>query len=516
MRPIVSLSTVALILLFASTPQVQSQKSPKPLEDRTDLKGFLTEGGITNIVEGGALYLHDKDAPQTLTPRKALENGDVINVGGNGRVEVLLNPGIYLRLFSNTEATFPDLSPDNLKLKLSKGSAILEILVLPFEPKHPSYNELRSQFNGSYQSITISTPAGDFVTTRGGIYRCDVGDDGHTVLKVVKGVAAVNASLVGPGMETVLGDRVPFVKKFKEDHEDAFDRWSHERAVALVASNKSLRNTDWHTALRKNVLSDLEITYKESSERLKEGLTVSALGGLVGYVENGVVYRSGESEWQPLKQGGELKYGDRVKTGPDSRAEIRVYPACYLTLANDTEIMYGTRTDGAASIKVLRGAAIIASSLTRKKGPVISFVAPEADIEIPEEGFYRLNVKPHRESEIFVYAGTISIGGREIKQDHRVIFQGEEYGIWPIRRMDMDPFELWTRKRSSVLFEPAKRPKQQPIAPSTRVTAHRVEWSGLWYLDQVTGAYTFVPGSREFSSPYGGRYSVGFAGRFHR
>jgi len=61
-----------------------------------------------------------------------------------------------------------------------------------------------------------------------------------------------------------------------------------------------------------------------------------------------------------------------------------------------------------------------------------------------------------------------SIAGREIKQDHRVIFQGEEYGIWPIRRMDMDPFELWTRKRSSLLFEPAKRPKQQAIAPSTR------------------------------------------------
>ena len=38
----------------------------------------------------------------------------------------------------------------------------------------------------------------------------------------------------------------------------------------------------------------------------------------------------------------------------------------------------------------------------------------------------------------------------------------------------------------------------------------------VWYFDQVAGAYTFVPGAREFSSPYGGRYSVGFAGRFHR
>src|SRR5205807_3938044 len=128
MRPIASLSTLALTLLFASTPQAQSQKSPKPQEEKIELKGFLTEGGITNIVEGRAFYLHDKGPPQTLTPRKALENGDVINVGGDGRVEVLLNPGIYLRLFSNTEVTLLDVSPDNLKVKLSKGSAILEIL----------------------------------------------------------------------------------------------------------------------------------------------------------------------------------------------------------------------------------------------------------------------------------------------------------------------------------------------------------------------------------------------------
>jgi hypothetical protein len=218
MRSILSLSTVALILLLVSTAHGQKQKAPKPQEEKTQLTGFLTDGGITNIVEGGALYLHDEDASQALTSRKALENGDVINVGGNGRVEVLLNPGIYLRMFSNTEVTFLDLSPDNLKLKLSKGSAILEILVSPLEPKQPSYNDLRSQFNGSYQSVAVSTPAGDFVTTRGGIYRCDVSNDGHTVLKVVKGFAAVNASLVGPGTETVLGDRVPFVKKFKEDH----------------------------------------------------------------------------------------------------------------------------------------------------------------------------------------------------------------------------------------------------------------------------------------------------------
>jgi hypothetical protein len=515
MRSTVSLSAVALILLCASSPQAQNQKPPKTQEERIDLKGFRTEGGLTNIVEGPALYLHGKDAPQTLTPQKALDDRDAIQVGKNGRVEVLLNPTMYLRLSANTEMSFLDLSPDNLKLKLSKGSAILEILVVPYEPKHPSYNTLRSQFNASYQSVTVATPAGDFVTATGGIYRCDVSDGGHTVLKVFRGEAAITGNLVGPGMESVLGDRVPFVKRLNKDRQDAFDNWSHERALALIASNKSLRNTEWHTKLRKDIRTSLEIKYQESSERLKERLTVTAIGGYVGYVENNVGYQSGDAVWQALNEGAALKYGDRVRTGPDSRAEINIYPTCYLTLASDTEILYGTRRDGGASIKVLKGSAIIASTLTRKDASTISFVAPEAEIELPGGGFYRLNVKPHRESELLVYEGTINLAGREIDHNHRVIFQGEAYDIWPIRRMDMDPFELWSRKRSSLLYEPQQKSRNnQTITPSA--IAHRVEWTGMWYLDEVAGAYTFVPGGREFSSPYGGRYPIGFAGMFHR
>ena len=68
MRSILLLSTVALILLLVSTAHGQKQKAPKPQEEKIELKGFLTDGGMTNIVEGGALYLHDEDASQVVVP----------------------------------------------------------------------------------------------------------------------------------------------------------------------------------------------------------------------------------------------------------------------------------------------------------------------------------------------------------------------------------------------------------------------------------------------------------------
>ena len=117
----------------------------------------------------------------------------------------------------------------------------------------------------------------------------------------------------------------------------------------------------------------------------------------------------------------ELNYGDRVKTGPDSRVEIRVYPSCYLTLAENTEIIYGSDDEGAAAIRVLKGSAILASQIQRKEGVAVSLLAGDSVIEISEPGFYRLNVQPKRESDVLVYDGKLIVDGTEIKRGQRAI-----------------------------------------------------------------------------------------------
>ncbi len=506
------LLTSLLVLCVSAPLPAQKPASPKPQETREDLQGFLTEGGVANVIEGSATYFHG-ESMQPLNARQKFENNDEILVGENSRIEILLNPGSYLRLFPNSRIRFIDLSPDNLKFKLIKGTAVIEILIEPFEPGDPSFTDVRNKLT-FYQPVTVLTPDAEFVTARGGIYRCDVNYDGRSFLKVTRGVAVVKGDLIKEGMSTALGDRVPVIDKFDKKREDEIDSWSRKRALALVALNKSLRNTDWHTKLRKNRRSTFTIIYDERSERLKERLVVSAMGGVVGYAETGAVFQSVEGEWLPLVKGAALTYGDRVKTGPDSRVEIRVYPLCYLLLAENTQIIYGSNNDGAAAIRVLKGSAILVSRILRNEGTTVSFLAGDSAIEISELGFYRLNVQPERESDFLVYEGKAKLDGTEIKPGQRAILFTPRLIIAHTRRMDLDAFELWSRKRSNLLFQRPDSSRRQAIAPS--YSTRRVTLTGLWYLDETAGAYTFVPGSKDFSSPYGGRYSIGFEGRFHR
>jgi hypothetical protein len=41
----------------------------------------------------------------------------------------------------------------------------------------------------------------------------------------------------------------------------------------------------------------------------------------------------------------------------------------------------------------------------------------------------------------------------------------------------------------------------------------RLRYNGVWFLDQESAEYTFIPGRWDFRSPYGGAYPVKFVGR---
>lgn len=478
----------ALICCFINPVASQSQKQPQPQEEAVRLSGFLTDGGVVNLIEGEAAYSPSSGQPSELKLQQRLGNGDAIQTGQNGRAEILLTPGYYLRLAADTHVVFLDLSPNNLKLKISKGSAICEIVVL---------GNVGWYYIPLEDSMTISTPAGEFVTVKGGVYRFDVGAN-ETDLKVTKGLSVVAGARVESGMKATLRNGSPSVTKFNKDSGDGFDLWSRDRAGLLVKSNKTLRKTDWHRQLRSNPLSYLNIQDSERHERRHERYVVSAIGGFVNFLEAGVTYKHGDAAWTELSEGIGLEYGDRVKTGPDSRAEILVYPSCYLRLAGNTEIVYTQRSDGYAAIQLVRGSAIIFTRLEGKEHTPVSFIAPQGEGEILRKGIYRMNRGANGHTEILVFEGRARIAGREIKDGQKAVFAEDGPVIASMQKKAVDSFDVWSRQRS----------------PSMSLS-RRVQLRGMWYLDQAFGAYTYVPGWVDFHSPYGGRYSVGFLGRWH-
>lgn len=169
---------------------------------------------------------------ESLAPQDALNNGDAIITGASGRVEVLLLPGSYLRVGENSEFEFVDTALDSLRVKLVRGSAVIEAA---------GTDDARSL-------VEVSAPQTTVTVDKRGLYRVNALPNGTTEVFVRKGRALVtNASagtikVEGGKWITVGGGQATVAKFDKKLDRDAFDSWSGQRAETLAAANKRLSN----------------------------------------------------------------------------------------------------------------------------------------------------------------------------------------------------------------------------------------------------------------------------------
>ncbi len=170
--------------------------------------------------------------------RDELNSGDVVKTGADGRLEMLLNPGSYVRLAENSELELTDMSLDNLRLKLVSGSAIIEA----------------TGTDGTRLLARFSTPQTEVAIDRNGLYRLNVLPGSATEVIVRKGRVFLDSNLkkVSGGKKVVVssnGSGGTAIVNFDKKAQDEFDGWSRQRAEALVAANRRLTNQTRATAL---------------------------------------------------------------------------------------------------------------------------------------------------------------------------------------------------------------------------------------------------------------------------
>lgn len=199
-----------------------------------DSRVISVKAGGINLVSGPAEFRRGGErAWLSLTTKDDLASGDAVKTGASGRVEMLLNPGTYFRAGGDTEFELTDASLDDLRLRLTRGSAVIEA----------------TGFGDFDVSLNVLTPHTRVRIARSGVYRLNVLPSGVTEVIVVKGRAYVGE---GEG-EKVKGDRVARVgagtveiAKFDKKSLDEFDQWSKERGKELARANDklSLRQTN--------------------------------------------------------------------------------------------------------------------------------------------------------------------------------------------------------------------------------------------------------------------------------
>ena len=204
-------------------------------------------GGINAVTGRAKVHMKGGADWQQLMVTDDLEAGDMVRTEVGARVEMLLNPGSYLRLGENSEFELVNNSLENLEVRLLRGTAIVEA----------------TGTDDTELLINISTPHTKLAIVRHGLYRLNVVPEGATELIVRKGRVMLNDSHTKvKGGNKVIFSSTSGVSVAKLQDADKKDRndvdvWSKERAEALAKANRrisdrmlssafaSYRSSDW-------------------------------------------------------------------------------------------------------------------------------------------------------------------------------------------------------------------------------------------------------------------------------
>jgi hypothetical protein len=218
-------------IAFICIPAVGFAQNPVPTRDKFVISARA--GGVNAVTGGAAVRTHGNTEWELLTITEDLETGDIVKTGTDGRVEMLLNPGSYLRLGENSEFELANNSLDKLEIRLIRGTAIVEA----------------TGADDSQLQINISTPHTKLAIVRRGLYRLNVVPGDNTELIVRKGRVMLDRSqtkITGGNKVVFSGDAFLVAKMQKADKKkvDALDTWSKERGETVAQANRKIRGRE--------------------------------------------------------------------------------------------------------------------------------------------------------------------------------------------------------------------------------------------------------------------------------
>src|SRR5579859_1289473 len=178
--------------------------------------------GTLNYVEG-QVSMNDQSLDAKSVGVVDLQNGQVLETG-NGKAEILLTPGVYLRLGSNSSVKMISTNLTNTQVALNSGEAMLEVDKL--------YKE---------NDIRISQPGANTRVVKTGLYDFDAANQD---VRVLEGKAIVSAddrnTTVKKDHEVALNDAKVksrgFDAKAVTQNDDLY-RWSSLRSEYLSEAN---------------------------------------------------------------------------------------------------------------------------------------------------------------------------------------------------------------------------------------------------------------------------------------
>jgi hypothetical protein len=180
------------------------------------------KSGLVAYVEG-KVFVGDQPVQPSLTSFPDVKENVVLRTE-EGRAEILLSPGVFLRIGENSSFRMITNRLIDTRLEVLTGSAVVEA------------DEMAKDTN-----VTIVADKASILIAKHGLYRFDMEP---ARVKVFDGVASVTTgeqtTPVGVGrMLSLDSTGAASVEKFNKEDTDALDRWSRRRAENVAMANVS-------------------------------------------------------------------------------------------------------------------------------------------------------------------------------------------------------------------------------------------------------------------------------------
>jgi hypothetical protein len=179
------------------------------------------KAGLVQVADGD-VFVNDNAIETRVAEFTDLKNTDVLRTA-EGRAEVLLTPGSFLRLGENSSFRMLSSRLNDVRLEVLQGEALVEITELLTD-----------------NAVTVTLGNSSFALTKGGIFRFDANP---ARLRVYKGEAFAQLGdkqvRVKEGRQETFNGSDWTQSGFDTNDTDALYRWSQRRAENIAVANVS-------------------------------------------------------------------------------------------------------------------------------------------------------------------------------------------------------------------------------------------------------------------------------------
>ncbi|HEU4477373.1 MAG TPA: FecR family protein [Pyrinomonadaceae bacterium] len=236
---------LGIILLSGLSIAPTLAQGPVSSQSRERFVISARAGGVNAVTGKTGVYAKGSNVWEPLTIKDNLERGDVVKTGLDGRVEILLNPGSYMRVGENSEFELTSNTLDNLEVRVIRGTAIVEA----------------TGADDTELMINITTPHAKMAIVRRGLYRVNVvpGDLTEVIVRKGRMLLSDPEAKINGGKKLIFSGNSYSVAKLTDAEKkevDSFDIWSKDRAQTIAKANQRIGSGDRRMMMRTGFFSD--------------------------------------------------------------------------------------------------------------------------------------------------------------------------------------------------------------------------------------------------------------------